>query len=140
MTVQPITLHIPQVLYRQIKRRAERVQHSVEDELLQVVAMAVPDLEELPRDIAETLAQLAYLDDAALQRAASTIMPPDEIGLLEELTLKQQREGLTADERQQLERLLVRYERTMLVRAQAAVLLKRRGHEVSDPDTPTVWP
>lgn len=130
MAVQPITLDIPRVLYRQIKRRAEQARHSVEDELIEVVAMAVPMLEELPHDIAEAMAQLTYLDDTALQRAASTTMPPDEISLMEQLTLKQQREGLTADERQRLEQLLHRYERIMLVRAQASVLLKRRGHDV----------
>ena len=133
MAVQPVTLNIPRVLYRQIERRAERARHSVEDELVEVVAMAVPTLEELPLDIAEDIAQLAYLDDAALQRAAGTTMRPEEVRLMEKLTLKQQREGLTAEERQQSDRLLHRYEHTMLLRAQAAVLLKRRGHDVSDP-------
>jgi hypothetical protein len=49
------------------------------------------------------------------------------------LHLKRQREGLTASEEQTVEALVHHYERAIPVRAQAAVLLKQRGYDVSDP-------
>jgi hypothetical protein len=51
---------------------------------------------------------------------------------MENLHLKRQREGLTEVEAQSLVGLVRQYERAMLVRAQATVLLKQRGHDVSE--------
>ncbi|MCC6551866.1 MAG: hypothetical protein IT372_02440, partial [Polyangiaceae bacterium] len=53
---------------------------------------------------------------------------------LEELHDKQQRSGLDAAERAEEQALLDLYHETLLVRAQAAVLLKQRGYDVADPD------
>ena len=52
---------------------------------------------------------------------------------LEALHDKQQREGLTAEEQAEEQALLALYRETLLVRAQATVLLKQRGYDVSDP-------
>jgi plasmid stability protein len=120
---------LPAPLYRQVQERAARARHSVEDELIQVVATALPTLDELPQETTEVLAQLRFLDDAELWQAARTRMLPERAEQLEQLNLKQQREGLTPDEQQEREQLLGYYEQTMLVRAQAAVLLQERGHD-----------
>ena len=50
---------------------------------------------------------------------------------LEALHLKQRDEGLSQDEDVARARLIREYEQTMLIRAQAARLLKDRGHDVS---------
>ncbi len=54
---------------------------------------------------------------------------------------KQQREGLTVDEQEEEQALLALYRETTLIRAQAAVLLKARGYNVSDPQqfAPLGW-
>jgi hypothetical protein len=98
---------------------------------VEVVTTAVPLVEDLPPDLAEAISPLAALDDEALWRAARSRLPADDAERLEELSSKQQREGLTDVEADETARLLRRYERAMLVRAQAAALLKRRGHDVS---------
>ena len=82
--------------------------------------------------IASNLAQMAYLNDAALWQAARATMPGDQRVRMEELHMKQQREGLTKPEQEEEQALLKLYRETILVRAQAAVLLKQRGYEVSD--------
>ena len=74
MTIQPVTLNLPGHLYNRLKRRADQAHRTVEAELLEVVASAVPVA----------------------------------VGLVRQ------------------------YERAMLVRAQATVLLKQRGHDVSE--------
>ncbi len=48
MTIQPITLNLPGHLYNRLKRRAEQAHRTVEAELLEVVASAVPVADELP--------------------------------------------------------------------------------------------
>lgn len=131
MSTQSVTLHLPDPLYQRLKRRAEQAQRPVEDELLDMVAAAIPVGDELPTELAEALSPLALLDDQALWRAARTHLPADAVEELERLHLKRQREGLSASEVEQAAALLRHYERFMLVRAQAAALLKQRGHDVS---------
>jgi len=58
-------------------------------------------------------------------------MQVDDAERLEELNFKRQRDGLTGTEVEEAATLLARYERTMLVRARAAAVLKERGHDIS---------
>ncbi len=105
---------------------------SFEGESMQIMSTALPAFEELPQETIELLSQLRFLDDAGLWQAACTRLSPEQAERLEQLNLRQQREGLTPDEQQERDQLLRRYEQTMLVRAQAAVLLQERGHDVSE--------
>jgi plasmid stability protein len=132
MTVQSVTLHLPSPLYERLKRRAEQTHRSVEAELLEVVAAAVPVADDLPADLAQAISPLSLLDDEALWRAARSHLPAAAAAQLEQLHLKHQREGLTGSEVETLGGLMRRYERAMLVRAQAAALLKKRGYDVSE--------
>lgn len=74
------------------------------------------------------------LDDAALWQAARATMAPDQRERLAALHDKQQRSGLDADEKAEEAALLALYDETLLVRAQAAVLLKQRGYDVTNPE------
>ena len=76
---------------------------------------------------------MAYLNDAALWQAGRATMTAEQRERLEALHDKQQREGLTPDEQAEERALLALYRETLLVRAQAAVLLKQRGYDVSEP-------
>jgi plasmid stability protein len=127
-----LTLHVPETLFTRLKERADQAHRSVEAETLDVLATAVPLAEALPADLAEALEPLGLLDDAALWEAARHRLTPEVAAQIDQLHLKQQREGLTEAERQTLAALVRQYEQTMLVRAQAAALLKQRGHDVRD--------
>jgi hypothetical protein len=131
MAVRPITVNLPDSLYEQLRRRAERAQRTVEAELLEVVATAVPASGALLSELADAIAPLALLDDEALWRAARSRLPAEAAERMEALHHRQQREGLTPAEAEDLAALVGQYERAMLVRAQAAALLKQRGHDVS---------
>ena len=85
----------------------------------------------LPEDIAADLAQLDYLADDDLWLAAQTRLTLAETEQMQALLDKQQLEGLTAEEQQLAQKLIHRYDRTMLIRAKAAVLLKERGYDIS---------
>jgi plasmid stability protein len=131
MTTQTVTLNLPEPLYQRLRERASQTHRSVEDEALEVLATAVPVAADLPADLEVAISPLSVLDDAALWQAARSHFPADAAQQLEELHLKRQREGLTEAEAQTTAALVRQYERAMLVRAQAAALLKQRGHDVS---------
>jgi hypothetical protein len=133
MTVQAITLNLPQAVYRQIRQAAEKVGRPVNEVLLEAVAAVAPIIGTGPENLRTALAQMAYLNDAALWQAGRATMTPEQRERLEALHDKQQREGLTPDEQAEEQALLSLYRETLLVRAQAAVLLKQRGYDVSDP-------
>lgn len=131
MSSQIVTLELPEPLYEHLQARAVRRQRTVADEVLDVLTGAIPATEALPDDLEQAIAQLVFLDDAELWQAGRSRMAPEAAERLSELNTKRQREGLTAAEEQESELLVRQYERSMLVRAQAAALLKQRGHDIS---------
>ena len=103
----------------------------MEAELVDVVATAMPEQEELPNGLNLELAELEYLDDEALWQAARSRLAAQMARRTAKLHHKRQREGLTEIEVRTLADLVRQYERAVLIRVQAAVLLKQRGHDVS---------
>ncbi len=132
MTFQAVTLNLPETVYQQVHRAAERVGRSLNEVLVEIVVAAAPATVDGMATTRAALAQMAYLSDAALWQAARATMTPEQRDRLATLHDKQQREGLTAEEQSEEQALLALYRETILVRAQAAVLLKRRGYDVSD--------
>jgi len=130
MAAHAVTVHLPSPLYDQLRRQAEDAHRSVEAELLDVVANVVPMTAGLPDDLEAALSGLEILDDDALWRAARTTLPEEVSERLEELHFVERRRELTEAESGELSALLRQYERTMLVRARAARLLKERGHDI----------
>ncbi len=130
MNAQAITLHLPLDLYEHFVRRARERHRSVETEIMEVVSTA-PNSEELPPELAQALDDLRHLDDEALLRAAQERFPEEGAARLEELNLKQQREGLGPEEKQAQAQLIEGCDRIMAMRSEAAWLLKQRGHDVS---------
>jgi hypothetical protein len=124
-------LNIPGPLYHQLKDRAERSNRTVEAEAVDLLAAVVPVADDLPPDLSEALSPLSVLDDEALWRAARSRLAPEAVAQMEELHRKRQREGLDEAEARMLAGLVRQYERAMLVRAQAAALLRQRGHDVA---------
>lgn len=133
-TVHAVTLDLPETVYNQIQRAAEKVQRPVEDILVEAVAAVAPVMDSAPLEMRSSLAQMAYLNDAALWQAARTTMPVEQRTRLEALHQQQQAgHPLTAAEEAEEQTLLALYRETLLVRAQAAVLLKQRNYDVADP-------
>ncbi len=136
MSFQAITIQLPEQLYSDVVKRAHRMQRSVEEEVVAVVADALPTINDLPIELTEELEELALLSDAELWQAAQTKLGEEEAAQMQTLVSKQQRDGLTTREQRKTEKLLQRYNRTMLVRAQAAILLKKRGFDISSLNPP----
>lgn len=131
MNAQAVTLHLPSSLYDRLRQRAQETRHSVEAEILDVVTSAVRPDDDLPAELREVVAPLRGLNDEALRHVAMDRFPKEAAARFAELNSKQQREGLTDEETKALDDLRRGYDRVMVVRAEAAALLKQRGHDVS---------
>lgn len=133
MSAHEVTLFLPEAVYEQIRLAAERLHRRVDDVLCEAVTAAAPVAGDAPPGTRSALAQMAYLNDAALWQAARATMQSGQRERLETLHLQQQQAELTPAERDEESALVGLYRETLLVRAQAAVLLQQRGYDVSNP-------
>jgi plasmid stability protein len=131
MATQSLTVHLPDRLYSRLEARASESNRTVEAELIEILSTAIPAEFEMTPELGKELALLDQLDDASLWQTAREMLPAETCARLEQMHLKQRREGLSETETHALADLVRQYERTMLVRARAAVLLKHRGRDVS---------
>ena len=132
MAVYPVTLNVPEAAYEKIQRAAEKVQRPVDELLVEAIVAVAPTIESASADLNAAVAQMAYLNDAALWQAARSTMAPEQRERLATLHDIQQRRPLSTAEQAENQALLRLYREVLLVRAQAAVLLKQRGYDVSD--------
>ena len=132
MSAQTIQLDLPETVYLQIQRAAEKTHRPFNDVLIEAVSAVAPVMEMPPSLLRSALAQMAFLNDAALWQAGRATMLQSQRERMEVLHDKLQREGISEAERKEEQQLLALYQETILVRAQAAVLLKQRGYDVSN--------
>jgi hypothetical protein len=128
---QAVSVELPQPLYQWLERRAQKKKRTMEAEVVDVLAAAMPDADELPADLADALRPLALLDEPSLWQAARSHLAEEVAEQIERFHHKRLREGLTAAEAETLSTLVRQYEKSMLIRAEAAKLLKGRGRDVS---------
>jgi hypothetical protein len=127
MPAHAITLHLPETLYRRYRQRADWSRRSLETELLDAVASAASSEGELSPKVMEMVEALKERSDDELWRLARAAMSSEASEELEALHLKQRDAGLSQSEDAMRRQLIQEYERTMLIRAQAAQLLKERS-------------
>jgi len=132
MARRSVTFELPEDLYKRLERQAAEAQRSLGDEMVQLLATAVPaEDDRLPPELEQELARMEALDDAALWRAARPRFSARQSRRLESLHFKLQDEGLTEAERREEQSLVRAYEQAVLIRAQALALLKERGQDIT---------
>ncbi len=135
MLTESVTLQLPVNLYRRVQTVARTMKQPLETFLLDAVTTALPLLDDLPAALANDVSNLALLNDAALWRAARRTWSASEQEQLDELLYRKEAGNLDKKGQRALDHLLAEYDRLMLIRAQAALLLKQRGYDVTDPAT-----
>lgn len=80
MTLQTVTLRLPNNIYQRVKQQAQAMHRSVEDELLAAVTASLPGEDELSDQLAAELNQLALFTDEELWQAAKATVwhPPTD--------------------------------------------------------------
>jgi len=134
MPAQSVTLSLPQTVYEQIQYAAVKTKRRVDEIMAEAIAAVAPVIDSAAPNLRSILVQMAYLNDAALWQAARSTMTVEQREHLQNLHAKQQREKLTAEEQVEEQALVALYRETLLIRAQAAVLLKMRGYNTADPE------
>ncbi len=123
-----ITLQLTESLLQQIKRRAAQAGTDVDLEIAKALEEAFPaDEESLTPELASIMEALSLMEDQTLWSVASAKIPESVTDHMETLYTKRLAQGLSASEEDDLSRLEKMFEKNILVRAQAAMLLKERG-------------
>lgn len=129
MTVQTITLDLPQDIYQRLQRMAEATHQPVEEVMFQTIRGNLPpSVDDLPSELRDKLASLHNLSDKALWAIAKESLPPDQWRRHEHLLRKNQAGTLTNAEREELARLRAATDRFVFRRSYALALLKWRGY------------
>lgn len=110
----------------------QKVKWPMDELFVEAIVAAAPTLADASTNLNVPLAQMTYLNDAALWQAARSTLMPEQRERLAVLHEAQQQRSLSGEEQAEEQALLKLYREVVLVRAQAAVLLKQCGYDVSD--------
>jgi hypothetical protein len=131
--VATVTLQIPDGMYQRLVLNAQATHRSVEEMLLHSIDVGRPPIwTDAPVEFQEDLARLDGLSDEVLWQLMGGQKSEAELERYDELLELNAAGGLSAAERQELAGLRQEADRFMLCKAQAAVLLRWRGHDVSE--------
>jgi hypothetical protein len=128
---QRLVLDLPSDVFAKLERAAEQKRRSVHDEAVQLLTRVVPEDELLPPRTRIALLNLATLADTDLWRAARKRPSTRAVGLWRALLAKRRTEPLSEGEQRTLDELEESFDRIALIRAEAALLLKDRGHDIA---------
>ncbi|MFZ0546194.1 MAG: hypothetical protein WAM60_12185 [Candidatus Promineifilaceae bacterium] len=135
MTIQNVTLPLPEHLYLRFEQVARATQQSVTDVLLHAVEVgSPPDWENVAAEFQPDLAALDRLDNKALWQIARSQQSDAEMDRYEDLLYKNANDALTTAEREELTHLRREADRFMLRKAHAAALLRWRGFQLPPAD------
>ena len=133
---QQIILDLPEALYTRLAQTARSTGQSVESVMLRAVQVgSPPDWQDVPAEFQADLAALDRLNDEALWQLARA-----QEGVTERyqhlLDKQGDGTGLSSDEKLELAALRHQADAFMLRKAQAAALLRWRGHKLPPADAP----
>jgi len=123
-----IIIEVPEDISVRARQIAETVAQPVEQLLLDHLKTLAAPLPVLPPDTQVELDALQHLSDDALSTIARAQMPEDVQARAHALMDKNSRNIMTDEEHAELEKLVERGDRLMLRKAEAAALLRKRGH------------
>lgn len=126
-----IIVELPPLAYAQLQAMATTQQRAVAAIASDLILAELPTMPALPEDVEQELAAFDRLSDDVLVLLANSTLNAQEQTELAELNEQAQSRGLLSAEAERREHLLARYDRTLARRAQAALVLRRRGHAQS---------
>ncbi len=134
MTSETVTLQIPETLYQRLVNTARATQRPIEEIMLRALQVgSPPSWDDIPEEFQTEIAALDKLDDNTLWQifhSCKTIADMERYNIL----LEANSNG-TITQAQKFELMNLRHQADlfMLKKAQAAVLLRWRGHHVPNP-------
>ena len=136
MSARTVTFQVPEGLYLRLQRAAQATRQSLDDVFLHVVQVgSPPGWDDIPAEFQADVAALDRLDDAALWRITRKKQTESDMRVYQELLDKNASGTISPAELQQLSALRHNADRFMLCKAQAAALLRWRGHIIPPSET-----
>ena len=135
MTVQTITLGLPEAIHKQLESQARAKARPIEEVAIQALARNLPPPveDDLPASLRAELKAMRRLSDGSLWDIAGGVMNPDKVALYDVLLERLQDHTLTPEGREWPARLREEADTLMLRKAHAYALLKSRGHTLPAP-------
>ncbi len=131
----PVTIQLPERLYRRLEQTAQAMRRPLDDVLVRAVEIGSPPIwEDVPAAFQSDLAALDRLDDETLWQIARSRQSEDEMVRYEDLLDKNAEQTTTPSERGELAQLREAADLFMLKKAQAAALLQWRGYHIPPAD------
>lgn len=131
MITHTVTFQVPENLYLRLKQAAQATKQSFDDVVLHAMQVGSPPAwDDVPSEFQADVAALDRRDDSALWRILRQKMGHTEAEKYQELLDKNAEGTLSREEARALEGLRFGADRLMLQKAQAAALLRWRGHRV----------
>jgi predicted transcriptional regulator len=129
---QLVTLQLPDQLYQRLIHTAQATQQPLEKVILRAITTgSPPDWEDVPAEFQADIAALDRLNEDALWSIARSCKTAAELERYDDLLERNREKILTPEERLELTELRQEADRFMIRKAQAAALLRWRGHLVS---------
>jgi hypothetical protein len=132
MADRTMTLTVPQATYDQLHQRAMEHEQTVEDEARQAVERALAGASAMTDGATPTLAALALLSSDHLRRIAEREPAAESVLLLRGLREKREASGLSEAEEMLVRELVQSYDRAVLIRSRALLVLHQRGEDIAD--------
>ena len=130
MTVQSVTLDLPEELVYQLVQAARAGKRSISDVVRDRLLDNAPVLPLLPSEVERELAAFPALSDDLLWHVATTVLTPAEQSELAELNWQAQAGDLSLSQQARQAQLIEQYDRIMVRRAEAIAQLRSRGYDV----------
>lgn len=132
----PVTIDLPNTVYRKLQQTARMTNLRLEDVLLQTISGNIPpSIEEAPADIQVELEPLQWLDNENLWEIARSHLSLTQQERQVYLLRQNQRGVITATEKDEMERLGDLVDRLTLKKAYAYALLRWRGFPLPSLET-----
>ena len=129
-----ITLSLPDELSEKVRAIANNTNQSVEEVLLDYIRNLSIHVPALPPDEQAELDALRHLSDDTLWTIAQDQLPVYLQTRAHDLMSKNNHETLPPDEEVELNQLVERADRLMVRKAEAATILRQRGHTFTQQD------
>lgn len=127
MIDQPVVVKLPSKTYEHLRDNASRGHRSVEDVLSTMVALFSA---QLPEDLDEILDTMqAYTVDQLWHVVSMRLNMPDERHM-DDLIAKSKHTSLSQEEEAELNTLIKKFQRLILLRSEALLQLKLRGYDM----------
>ncbi|MDF5716974.1 MAG: hypothetical protein PUP93_24680 [Rhizonema sp. NSF051] len=131
MATETVTLQIPEILYQRLVNTAHAQRRPIEEVIVHALEVgSPPEWDDVPEEFQADLAALDKLDDNSLWQIVRSCKTADQMEQYNFLLERNSSGNITDAERLELIKLRHEADRFMLRIAQAAVLLRWRGHHV----------